>query len=72
MLSLRVLIGRGLDLIVHLSNLSFPLFGFQGTIYSTYIAGIDDGEDPPVPIPNTEVKLTRADDTWGEAPWENK
>ncbi len=22
------------------------------------------GEDPPVPIPNTEVKLLSADDTW--------
>ena len=26
--------------------------------------GVDDGEVPPVPIPNTEVKLTGAEDTW--------
>ena len=26
--------------------------------------GADDGEGPPVPIPNTVVKLTRADITW--------
>ena len=26
--------------------------------------GIDCCEGPPVPIPNTEVKLTRADNTW--------
>ena len=27
------------------------------------MAGVDDGEEPPVPIPNTEVKLTCADGT---------
>ena len=27
------------------------------------IAGTDSCEDPPVPIPNTEVKLTYAEDT---------
>ena len=27
-------------------------------------AGVDDGEVPPVPIPNTEVKLTCAEDSW--------
>ena len=27
-------------------------------------AGGDDAEDTPVPIPNTEVKLRSADDTW--------
>ncbi len=26
--------------------------------------GADCGEGPPVPIPNTAVKLTRADNTW--------
>ena len=31
------------------------------------IVGADDGEGTPVPIPNTAVKLTRADDTWLEA-----
>ena len=28
------------------------------------IVGVDDGEGPPVPIPNTAVKLARADNTW--------
>ncbi len=28
------------------------------------IVGVDDVEGPPVPIPNTEVKLNRAEDTW--------
>ena len=27
-------------------------------------------EVPPVPIPNTVVKLLSADDTWGATPWE--
>ena len=39
---------------------------------STHIVGVDCGEGPPVPIPNTEVKLTCAEDTWREAARENK
>ena len=30
----------------------------------TDIVGADWYEGPPVPIPNTEVKLVRADNTW--------
>ncbi len=29
-------------------------------------------EVPPVPIPNTEVKLFSAEDTWGATSWENR
>ena len=29
-----------------------------------YKVGADCGEGPPVPIPNTAVKLTRAENTW--------
>ena len=36
------------------------------------IVGVDCGEGPPVPIPNTEVKLTCAEDTWRAAARENK
>ena len=33
----------------------------------------DDGEEvPPVPIPNTEVKLFSADGTWDASPWESR
>ena len=36
-------------------------------LYTSYLAshmvGDDDGEVPPVPIPNTVVKLTRAQDS---------
>ena len=28
------------------------------------IVGVDDAEGPPVPIPNTEVKLSGAENTW--------
>ena len=32
------------------------------------ISGEDECEVPPVPIPNTEVKLDIADDSWGSPP----
>ena len=34
--------------------------------------GVFNGEGPPVPIPNTEVKLACADDTRLETDWENR
>ena len=34
--------------------------------------GVDDGEVPPVPIPNTEVKLTGAEDSLLETACENR
>ena len=34
--------------------------------------GMDCDEGPPVPIPNTEVKLIRADNTWRVTAWEDK
>ena len=36
------------------------------------IVGVDCDEVPPVPIPNTEVKLISAEDTWLEAARENR
>ena len=36
------------------------------------IVGDFHGEGPPVPIPNTEVKLTCAENTWLEAARENR
>ena len=68
--------------LVSLLPLLFPLFSFEGVVKDTFekcdcvsgslIVGIDDGEDPPVPIPNTEVKLTCAENTWGAAPREDR
>ena len=34
--------------------------------------GAYDDEVPPVPIPNTEVKLIRAEDTWRATAWEDR
>ena len=36
------------------------------------MVGVDDGEVPPVPIPNTEVKLTCAEDSSLETARENR
>ena len=51
----------------HASNTSSILV--RVTIFKI---GVDNGEVPPVPIPNTVVKLTCADNTWGVAPWKDK
>ena len=34
--------------------------------------GDDSVEDPPVPIPNTEVKLNCAESTWLDTAWEDR
>ena len=36
---------------------------FEESIYNK-ISGANSCEDPPVPIPNTEVKLTNVENTW--------
>ena len=36
------------------------------------ISGANGCKDPPVPIPNTEVKLTNAEDTWLVTTRENR
>ena len=59
------------------------LFNFEGTtlkkernerylITAKYAreSGDNSEEVTPVPIPNTEVKLSSAEDTWWEAAWE--
>ena len=40
------------------------LFFIQFSGYDPEIVGADGGEGTPVPIPNTAVKLTCADNTW--------
>ena len=39
---------------------------------ASHMVGDDDGEVPPVPIPNTAVKLTRAQDSSLETARENR
>ena len=36
------------------------------------LVGVNNAEVPPVPIPNTEVKLSSAENTWREAAWEDR
>ena len=70
-LSLRVLIGRGLDLVVIFiaSLIHCSILSVQKCIF---IVGVYYSEDPPVPIPNTVVKLVCAEDTWRAASRKNR
>ena len=56
---------------VFTSSSNFALFSFQGAIFSD-VVGVFNDEGPPVPIPNTEVKLISAENTWLEAARENR
>ena len=40
--------------------------------YSLKKAGVNGNEVPPVPIPNTEVKLIRVENTWLETAREDR
>jgi hypothetical protein len=44
-------------------------YGSEGREFESsrarHMSGDDSGGDPPVPIPNTEVKPSSADGTWG-------
>ena len=58
-------------------GLSRPAFCRGVYICGRYVlqieaVGADDGEGTPVPIPNTAVKLTGADNTWLEAARDDK
>ena len=72
--SLQVLIGRGLDLLLlffalHASCFFLLFIQFLGHFT---LVGVNCCEVPPVPIPNTEVKLTYVEDTWLATTWENR
>ena len=47
-------------------------FGYERPQGLSYRVGADGGEGTPVPIPNTAVKLTCAENTWLEAAREDK
>ena len=49
---------------------SSPVGG--ATKSSLLLVGVDDAEGPPVPIPNTEVKLSGAENTWLATARENR
>ena len=64
MLSQQILIGRGLFLLSEFKPNTF-LINLKKS------AGVNGDEVPPVPIPNTEVKLICVEDTWMVTSWEN-
>ena len=64
--SLQVLIGRGLFLLLLLTSSPSAL----RFISSFKEVGVYCAEVTPVPIPNTEVKLCREDNTWLATAWE--
>ena len=57
-----ILIGRGLDQEMVFELAILLLFSFEGTL--SIKSGGHSEEVPPVPIPNTEVKLLSVDNTW--------
>ncbi len=46
-------------------------YGSPQTIWSITV-GVFSAEGPPVPIPNTAVKLSSAENTWRAASWEDR
>ena len=50
----------------------FTLFNFQDAGFFSSTVGDDSDEGPPVPMPNTEVKLLNVDDTWRETARESR
>ena len=73
-----ILIGRGLDLkqmvlgkLGKKASVRSSLFSFEGADANSIVGVICD-EGTPVPIPNTVVKLTRADNTRRAASREDK
>ena len=63
MFSQPVLIARGLDLqyLMQVDPCSHLSVQFSGCVSES--VGVFNDEGPPVPIPNTEVKLTSAENT---------
>ena len=50
----------------------FLIYCFGLVKYHAYIASADNAQVPPVPIPNTVVKLSRAENTCLETDWEDR
>ena len=54
---------------LHFKRLHYLVLRVQDILIKS---GDDSKEDPPVPIPNTEVKLFNVDDTWWATAWESR
>ena len=65
----RVRISYGSPMTINQSD----LIGYMtDAVQSSVQVGVNDDEGPPVPIPNTVVKLIRAENTWREAAREDR
>ena len=67
--SLAILIDRGLDLENEYLVLHYLVLRLQ---LPKKKSGDDNVEETPVPIPNTEVKLHGAENTWRATAWEDR
>ena len=56
----------------HLEYECCSVLRVRSTFTKKRIVGVNDDEDPPVPIPNTVVKLVGAENTWLETTREDK
>ena len=73
---MAVLIGRGLDQVLlmqafHCSILRVHKIHSSVNLTNS-IVGANGDEDPPVPIPNTEVKLISVENTWRVTAWKDR
>ena len=70
-----VLIGRGLDLIHYSLTFHYADLRVRGERAPEIVfkvSGDHSERDPPLPIPNREVKPLNADGTAGETLWESR
>ena len=65
----RVRISYGSPMTINRRN---PIGYMTDAVQSSVQVGVNDDEGPPVPIPNTVVKLIRAENTWREAAREDR
>ena len=60
------------DTVKEVFEVNFPLCGFEGVEDTPRNSGDDGKREPPVPIPNTEVKPLSAEGTWLATARENR
>ena len=68
----RVRVPEGVPFLEDEQSSSRNLDKVHSIWYSPNAVGVSNGEGPPVPIPNTEVKLISAEDTCLATDWKNR
>ena len=71
---LEVYVPRGIQLTSTNRSRAYPKFlnHTQSLLHPVSMSRDDGGKVTPVPIPNTEVKLSSADGTWTAGSWESR